>query len=74
MICKYYNKKLLIIVVDVKWNERIRSTKFMVNRPFMFAIEHKPIRMPLFLGSVRKPSKLVTEYIKTSVAYVRNEL
>ncbi|XP_018339989.1 PREDICTED: antichymotrypsin-2-like isoform X1 [Trachymyrmex septentrionalis] len=28
--------------------------EFMVDRPFMFAIEHKPSRVPLFLGSVRK--------------------
>ncbi|EZA59235.1 antichymotrypsin-2 isoform X2 [Ooceraea biroi] len=27
--------------------------KFVVDRPFMFAIEYKPSRMPLFLGSVR---------------------
>jgi len=28
--------------------------EFMVDRPFMFAIEHKPSRVSLFLGSVRK--------------------
>ncbi|EFN79721.1 Serpin B8 [Harpegnathos saltator] len=28
--------------------------EFVVNRPFMFAIQHKPSKMPLFLGSVRK--------------------
>lgn len=28
--------------------------EFVIDRPFMFAIEHKPSRVPLFLGSVRK--------------------
>ncbi|XP_011864861.1 PREDICTED: antichymotrypsin-2-like isoform X2 [Vollenhovia emeryi] len=28
--------------------------EFMVDRPFLFVIEHKPSRIPLFFGSVRK--------------------
>ncbi|XP_072759665.1 antichymotrypsin-2 isoform X1 [Anoplolepis gracilipes] len=32
----------------------ISPMKFMVNRPFMFAIEHKPSETALFLGSMRK--------------------
>ncbi|XP_050449112.1 antichymotrypsin-2-like isoform X2 [Cataglyphis hispanica] len=32
----------------------IEPMEFIVDRPFMFAIEHKPTRIPLFLGSVRK--------------------
>ncbi|XP_011691975.1 PREDICTED: antichymotrypsin-2-like [Wasmannia auropunctata] len=32
----------------------ILPMEFMVDRPFLFAIEHKPSRIPLFLGSVRK--------------------
>ncbi|KAL0122113.1 hypothetical protein PUN28_007112 [Cardiocondyla obscurior] len=28
--------------------------EFVVDRPFLFVIEHKPTRVPLFLGSVRK--------------------
>jgi len=32
----------------------ISPMEFVVNRPFLFAIEHKPSKLPLFLGSVRK--------------------
>lgn len=32
----------------------IAPVKFVVDRPFMFAIEHKPTRLPLLLGSVRE--------------------
>ncbi|EFN74849.1 Serpin B8 [Camponotus floridanus] len=40
-----------------KPNKRLgRSWGFIVNRPFMFAIEHKRTRMPLFVGSVRIPN------------------
>ncbi|XP_071569365.1 antichymotrypsin-2 isoform X1 [Temnothorax nylanderi] len=31
----------------------ILPMEFVVDRPFLFAIEHKPSRVPLFLGSVR---------------------
>lgn len=27
--------------------------QFLVNRPFMFAIEHKPNKIPLFIGNVK---------------------
>ncbi|XP_014479261.1 PREDICTED: leukocyte elastase inhibitor-like isoform X2 [Dinoponera quadriceps] len=32
----------------------ILEEKFVVDRPFMFMIQHKPSKIPLFLGSVRK--------------------
>ncbi|KYN00229.1 PREDICTED: antichymotrypsin-2-like [Cyphomyrmex costatus] len=35
--------------------------EFTVDRPFMFAIEHKPSRMPLFLGSVKKIEDFLTK-------------
>jgi len=50
-------KKLITVVMTIR---RLRAVflpetmKFAVDRPFMFAIEYKPSRMPLFLGSVRK--------------------
>ncbi|GAB1865782.1 Antichymotrypsin-2-like isoform X3 [Camponotus japonicus] len=48
--------KVVNVEQTLKWNKRIRRSRtFIVNRPFMFAIEHKPTRMPLFLGSIRKP-------------------
>lgn len=32
----------------------ILEEEFVVDRPFMFAIQHRQSKMPLFLGSVRK--------------------
>lgn len=32
----------------------IEPMEFIVDRPFMFAIEHKPTRIALFLGRVQK--------------------
>jgi len=50
-------KKLLITVATIRLKRAVflpETMKFAVDRPFMFAIEYKPSRMPLFLGSVRK--------------------
>lgn len=38
----------------------IEPMEFIVDRPFMFAIEHKPTTIPLFLGSVRKLNSSVS--------------
>ncbi|XP_029667265.1 antichymotrypsin-2-like isoform X3 [Formica exsecta] len=38
----------------------IEPMEFIVDRPFMFAIEHKPTTIPLFLGSVRKLNSFVS--------------
>jgi len=50
-------KKLLIAVATIRLRRAVflpETMKFVVDRPFMFAIEYKPSRIPLFLGSVRK--------------------
>ncbi|XP_011644242.1 antichymotrypsin-2-like isoform X2 [Pogonomyrmex barbatus] len=42
-------------VVGIRLKRMIISPmEFVVDRPFLFVIEHKPSRVPLFLGSVRK--------------------
>lgn len=51
----HYDKTLLIAVVEMRLKRMaVLSEEFIVDRPFMFAIEHKPSKMLLFLGSVRK--------------------
>lgn len=52
------------IVTAVKMKTKrmaISPMEFIVDRPFMFAIEHKPTKLPLFLGSVRKLDSLVKD-------------
>ncbi|XP_032687857.1 leukocyte elastase inhibitor-like isoform X2 [Odontomachus brunneus] len=42
-------------VVQIRMKRMVLVTEeFVVDHPFMFAIQHQPSKMPLFLGSVRK--------------------
>jgi len=46
---------MLIVAVGLRMKRAaVLPMIFMVDRPFLFVIEHKPSKLLLFLGSVRK--------------------
>lgn len=50
----YKNIFYLFIVVQMRLKRSLDlSEEFIVDRPFMFIIRHKPSDIPLFIGSVR---------------------
>lgn len=55
MFLKYYIKLYLFIVAEVRFKRALIDfpEEFLVNRPFLFIIYHKPSKIPIFLGSVK---------------------
>lgn len=47
-------KNILIVATGLRTKRAVSSMTFVVDRPFLFVIEHKPSKLLLFLGSVRK--------------------